>query len=60
MNMTFRNFIAFMFAWCGGAMMYEGFHSCNDSYKIGAFILGFIFYFIVEKSEKNIDKDAKK
>lgn len=60
MNMTLRNFIAFMFAWCAGAMMHEGFYSCNDYYKIGAFILGFIFYFIVEKKEKNIDKDVKK
>ena len=60
MNMTFRNFIAFMFAWCAGAMMNEGFETCNNLYKVGAFVLGFIFYFIVEKENKDIDKNRKK
>lgn len=56
MNFTFRNAIAFLLAWMGGGMACEGFANDNQTLRIAGYIMAFLFYFVVEKKEKNLTK----
>ena len=56
MNFSLRNAIAFLLAWTGGGMACEGFVEDNQTLRIIAYLMAFLFYFVVEKKEKNLTK----
>lgn len=56
MNFSLRNAIAFLLAWTGGGMACEGFMEDNQTLRIIAYLMAFLFYFVVEKKEKNLTK----